>query len=604
MENPEIRAPAPGRARAAAAAGFALVAFDGWLAATRGGHGAVFYLKELAQVAGWLTAGILVTVIRPRSPMGALMALLGLLLATDAPASFALASPGPALRVALTVAMLLTALQLPLGAHVFLAYPSGRFTDRAGRAVITAGYAFGAVSVLLLVVFGPAPPEGRCKDICAPLSLAGSATSARLTEQGLALGTAALVLIGASVPVRRFVRAGDRERRLLAFPTAAMITAAVLWGAVNLLGTVRSPPSGAIETVLAAAQFTSLLAAPAAFFLGLLRERLDEARVSDLVRNIAVMPAARLHTALAAALGDPQLQVAYPVAGGWVDGRGAPVRLPEAPDPRRLTMVGPPERPVAVLLHDPTLRDEPRLLDAVSAAARLALDNARLEAEVRARLVEVRASRARLVMAGDEARRRIERDLHDGAQARMLGIGRTLRDLRESLRGAPAADGTLALLGRAEDELREALRELRDLARGVHPAVLTARGLGPALERLAMRSALPVRLGVPDLPRFDPTLEATVYFVVGEALANAARHARATGAEVDVEAGGGRLRIRIADDGAGGAVPASGLVGLADRVAALDGTLTLDSPPGRGTVLTADLPVAPALPAGPDRSCG
>ncbi|WP_131743104.1 sensor histidine kinase [Actinomadura roseirufa] len=589
------------------AAGTALVLCDAWLAARWGTHGAVFYTKELAQVMGWLVAGELVARLRPRSRMGALMTGLGLLLAAAAPASFALAGTGLALRLPVAAGLLLTALQLPLGAHVFLAYPSGEVHDREGRAVARAGYVFGALCALVLVVFGPARPAGRCRDVCAPLSLVDDPGAARTAAQALAAGTAALVLVGASVIMRRFRRAGGRERRLLAFPTAAMITAAVLWATLNLLSTAELPPAGAtgVDSTLAAAQFTSLLAVPAAFFLGLLRERLYEARVSDLVRVIAVMPAGRLEAALAAALGDPQLRVAYPVTGGWADGAGAPVTLPEAPDPRRLTVVGPLERPVAVLLHDPTLRDEPRLLEAVTATARLALENARLEAEVRARLAEVRASRARLVTAADAARRRLERDLHDGAQQRMLRLGDALGAVRESLRDTVITADTARLLGQAEDELRAAVTELRELARGIHPATLTVRGLRPALELLVMRCAGRTVLDVADLPRLDPTVEATAYFVVSEALANAARHARAETVRVGAGVAGGRLLVRVADDGAGGAVPGpeSGLTGLADRVAAVGGTLTVHSPPGKGTVLTADLPAAPPGAAPLDPPC-
>ncbi|WP_344981259.1 ATP-binding protein [Streptosporangium fragile] len=573
--------------------GLAFAAGDAWLAARWGTYDTLFYGKELLQLVVWLVAGFLVGRVRPRTPMGTLMMLLGLLLAADAPAAFALVTDSTLLRLLVAAALLLTALQLPLGAHIFLAYPSGTVRDAMGRAVMRAGYLFGGLSALVLVVVGPPEPQGRCRDVCAPMRLVDSPALSQAAAQVLALGTAALVLVGGTVIVRRFVHAGHRERRVLAFPAVAMVATALLWAVVNLQSAAApSINSEQLHSTLSLAQFAALVAVPAAFFLGLLRERLDEARVSDLVRQIAVMPTDRLEPALAAALGDPHLRVAFPVPGGYVDASGRSMRLPEVVDARRTTPVGDPLRPVAVLLHDPSLRTEPALLEAVSATAHLALENARLQAAVRAQLAEVRASRARLVAAGDEARRRLERDLHDGAQQRMLSAGLALNLLRQDLAGRRTGPETMELLGEAEAELHAATRELRELARGIHPAVLTIQGLRAALEQLVLRAAAPVALRADDLPRLGQAVEATAYFVVSEALTNAVRHARAARVDVTTALDAGRLVVRVADDGVGGAslTPGSGLAGLADRVAAVDGVFTLHSPPGEGTVLTVDLP--------------
>jgi signal transduction histidine kinase len=210
--------------------------------------------------------------------------------------------------------------------------------------------------------------------------------------------------------------------------------------------------------------------------------------------------------------------------------------------------------------------------------------------ELRESLEELRASRARVVAAGDAARRQLERDLHDGAQSRLVALALLLRVARNRA----GADPELAdLLGRAQDELQASLTELRELARGIHPAVLTDRGLAPALDALVTRAPVPVTVEAGDVEPLPPPVEIAAYFVVSEALANVAKYSRATHATVALERANGHLTVEVADDGVGGADAASGsgLRGLADRVAALEGTLSLDSPAGRGTRLRARIPV-------------
>jgi signal transduction histidine kinase len=204
---------------------------------------------------------------------------------------------------------------------------------------------------------------------------------------------------------------------------------------------------------------------------------------------------------------------------------------------------------------------------------------------------ELAASRARLVEASVEARRQIERDLHDGAQQRLVVTALELSMLERKLDGDPEA--ARAMLARAREQLACGLSELRDLARGIHPSVLTEHGLATALKALVQRAPLPVDLHVAVPERPDPTIEAGAYFLVSEALTNVAKYAQASRAEVTVRRTNGRLRVEVGDDGVGGADAArgSGLRGLADRVAALDGTLSLDSPPGGGTRLRAEIPV-------------
>jgi signal transduction histidine kinase len=212
-----------------------------------------------------------------------------------------------------------------------------------------------------------------------------------------------------------------------------------------------------------------------------------------------------------------------------------------------------------------------------------------LDAELRESLEELRASRARVVQAGDAARRRIERDLHDGAQSRLVALSLLLRSAR---RRADADPELAELLDRAQEELQTSLGELRELARGIHPAVLTERGLEPALDALAARAPVPVSLAVEAGPLPGP-VESTAYFVVSEGLTNVAKYSRATEASVTVRRVDGRVTVDVTDDGVGGAdaTRGSGLRGLADRVASLDGTLALDSPAGGGTRLRAEIPV-------------
>ena len=244
----------------------------------------------------------------------------------------------------------------------------------------------------------------------------------------------------------------------------------------------------------------------------------------------------------------------------------------------------------AVLVYDEGLELEPQLVKLTAAAASMALEHSRLQAEVQAQLEQVRASRARIVEAGDAERRRLERDLHDGAQQRLVTLSLALGMARDRAAGADPELGSL--IESASKEAREALTELRELARGIHPAVLTETGLAGAIQALAERSPVATTItAVPD-GRFPAAIEATAYFVVSEALANVAKHAMADGAEVTICKRPGRLVVEVSDDGAGGARPegGSGLRGLADRVASVGGVLRVDSPPGGGTRLEADIP--------------
>jgi signal transduction histidine kinase len=370
------------------------------------------------------------------------------------------------------------------------------------------------------------------------------------------------------------------------------IAAALLFALGSLVEALHGPadPSRAVWW----ASLAGLTAIPAAFLAGLLRMRMHRSVVADLLVDLGRAPSpARTREILARALGDPTLEIAFwvPDAQRYVDECGQPVALVGQARARRATSVLRRDgEPLAALSYDASLREDPKLVEAVATAARLSLDNARLQADLRAQLREVRASRARIVAADDAARRRFERDLHDGAQHRLVSL---LLNMQLARRGCDVGAAG-PLLDQVEHELGETLHELRALAAGLLPPALAEYGLEAAVGELAGR--LPLRVDVTELPtaRLPEPVEVAAYFLVAEALTNAAKHAGASVATVRVRADAGLVRVEVGDDGVGGACEdgGSGLRGLADRLAALDGRLTVSSPHGRGTRVLAEVPCA------------
>jgi signal transduction histidine kinase len=314
------------------------------------------------------------------------------------------------------------------------------------------------------------------------------------------------------------------------------------------------------------------------------------------------IPSGPVREMLAASLGDHSVTISYwlPERGVFVDEAGRPVTMPEPGSGMTWTAVERDGRRVAAIVHDAALDTSRELVHAAAAASSLAIDNERLKADLRARVEELRVSRLRIVEAADAARRRLERDLHDGAQQQLVGLALELRLLGR--RVEPALQPAVDELG---ERLSTALTELRELARGIHPAILTARGLAPALTALADRVPVPVEQDVSVQERLPAAVEAAAYFLVAEALTNVAKYARASSVHVVVRRAGSAVLVTVSDDGVGGAEVGggSGLRGLQDRVAAVDGTLEIDSPPGGGTRLHAVLPCpdapAPSAPAHP-----
>jgi signal transduction histidine kinase len=302
-------------------------------------------------------------------------------------------------------------------------------------------------------------------------------------------------------------------------------------------------------------------------------------------------PGAPVREMLAVSLGDRSVAIAYwlPDRKVFVDESGRPVTLPEPGSGRAWTAVERDGAPVAAIVHDAALDTSPELVEAAAAASSLAIDNERLKADLRARLEELRVSRLRIVEAADDARRRIERDLHDGAQQELLALALELRVLRSRVADTDA----VPLVDGIAKRLNVALGELRELARGIHPAILTQSGLAAAIGALADRASLPVETDVTVDRRLPPQVEAAAYFLVAEALTNVIRYARASGAVVRIAMEGDELAVCVSDDGIGGVDVAggSGLRGLQDRLATVDGTLEIDSPRDGGTRLTGRIPV-------------
>jgi signal transduction histidine kinase len=550
--------------------------------ANEGGHQRTL-IAVTGPLIGWafIGTGIFAWLRQPENRFGALMTAVG----------FSACLAG--LRVStepwvFIVGLLFITSQWALLYHMLLAFPGGTLHSRIERLMVAGMYFSAFVVHPVQVLFQDTTVIGVPEN---PLLIEGNADLASTLSRSRYWF--ALVLLAALVVVlaRRWAAASRSERQALGpvlISGGAVMALLGIWYAA-LLAEVDQDVVQALED----ARYVVLCTVPFAFLAGLLRSRVAGASaVSEVVARLGDPNVRRsgIGEALAHALDGTSLELVYRCSDGrYVDDTGRRVALPPEASDRAFAPLETGDEPSVLLTYDPGREDERELVHAVVAAATLSLENERLAADLRAKVEEVSASRARIVESGDAARRRLERDLHDGAQQRLVSLALNLRMLGARIDGDPEAGRQLQA---ARRELDQALGELRELARGLHPSVLSERGLPTALEGLAQRAPLPVALEAMPGERLPDRVESASYFVVAEALTNIAKYARATKASVHVSRANGEVLVEVSDDGVGGADPAggSGLRGLLDRVSALGGTFEVDSRPGQGTTVRAAIP--------------
>jgi len=539
-----------------------------------------YAVLDVVPGSSFVLAGLVAQSLRPRNRVGFLMIGVGVGLLTR---NAALQQWVGQVSVPLEVGLHFVS---PLWAVVFLqlllAFPGGRLVSRVDRAVVGSFYAVVPLAAVLAVAVAGYP-------LLRPI---GQPVFDMKTPAGLIY--LVCLVIGSGLVIRRWFLGGRARRRSMSplFWPMVPITIFFLLSAAAVLGVLITPiPLLGLATVFP----LFLVALPAGFLVGLLRSGLDMSSVGDLVVKLSGgLAPERLQPALAQALHDPSLEVAYwlPTQEWFADLEGRRIELPTADSERAVSVLGDASRPVAALVYDSSLVHEGQLVDAAAAAVRLALENARLQVQLRAQLEEVRQSRARLVEAADSERQRVERDLHDGAQQQLVTLLLSMQVTKtEALRNSDLETAELVDANMAA--LKQALQELRELARGIHPTILTQAGLVPAIRSLTERCPMPVEVTeeLGDV-RLAPPLEAALYFVVSEAITNAVKHSKGRRMCVSIGRRLGLAIVEISDDGVGGAdlSVGSGLRGLTDRVAAVGGHLVVKSDHAGGTTIHAEVP--------------
>jgi signal transduction histidine kinase len=501
-------------------------------------------------VVGWtfITCGLVATGRRPESFSGALFVATGF---TWFIGNFA------AVDVGVVAWMAAHALFLHRGPliHLVLTYPSGRTRSVVTRTAIAAGYVASIV-----------PP---------------------LWHNEVATMAVAVLLV--VISARDHLHAVGRARRA---HVQALQASAALGLVLATEAAIRlALPTGRGNDPLLLAYEAVLVGIAGGLYAGPLSALWERTDVADLVVELGEGRPGAFRGELSRALGDPSLDIGYwlPDAAAFVDAEGRAFSLPDPDAGRAVTMIERDGERIAALVHDPAVLDDPGLVEAVSVAAQLAASNARLQAEVRVQLAELVASRRRILEAADEERRRLARRLHQGAERRLEELEGKLR----AAHGSALGDETRERIERAEAQLAQTLEDVRELARGLHPRVLAEVGLAGALAAVVERVPVPVEAAI-SADGLPPRMEAAVYFVCSEAIANVVKYASASRVRVSVTTDGSRVSVAVEDDGVGGAdlTRGSGLRGLADRVEALGGTFRVKSPPRHGTRLAAEIPFA------------
>ena len=442
--------------------------------------------------------------------------------------------------------------------HAVLSYPSGRLGGRLDRVVVVVAYLYAAVTAL---------GEDR-------------------------VATAALVVLLVATSGCGYAVSGMAQRRV----RRTNLTGATVLSLALLL--VVAPGRGGafgFDSAMILGAYELLLAGLAlGLVIALVRGVSTERAVADLVVELGGgSDAGTLRGRLARALGDPSLEVGYWLeeSSSYVDERGRLLSLPSPGSGRRLTEIERDGRPLAVMIHEASVLDDPVFLEGVAAAVRMAVSNVRLRAEIREQLEHISSSRRRIVAAGDAQRRRLAQEFRHGPERRLEEVERIVGRARAEAAGVDR-DQSARAFEDVQVELVSAGKELRRFANGIHPTALTDEGLAAALAPLVLHATVPVRLECSP-ERLPALVEVAAYFVCSEGLANLGKYARASQASVTVACADGRAVVSVWDNGVGGADSSegSGLRGLADRVEALGGTLRVESPLGRGTLLVAELPL-------------
>jgi signal transduction histidine kinase len=543
-------------------------------------------LVDILPGAAFILSGLIAWSRRPRNRVGLLMLAVGAALLIGSPAFVWKLRDVVSPEVTSSTGAIVGSLWPVLLLHLLLAFPGGLLVSRLDRFAVRFFYAVLPLSTLAgdAFLFGlrtPGPESSPFFEIVA---------SAGFYVYG------AFLLSGAVLVVRRWFLGRRARRRSMSPLILAMAPYVGVWlfivaGALQYW--IWHVPANDLWIVEFSPLF--LVAVPGGVLVGLLRSELDMSSVGDLVVKLSGgLAPDQLQAALAQALHDPFLQVAYwlPDQEWFADLEGNRVELPAADSERAVSIVGDPAGPIAALVYDSSLVHEGQLVDTAAAAVRMALENARLQVQLRAQLEEVRQSRARLVEAADSERQRVERNLHDGAQQQLVTLLLSMQSTKKvALRGSDRA--TADLIDANIAELKRALDELRELAHGIHPTILAQAGLLPAIRSLTDRCPIPVEVnGDVGDDRLAPPLEATLYFVVAESITNAVKHSKGKRMCVSLSRQSGWATIEVSDDGVGGADISlgSGLRGLTDRVAAVGGRLEVKTAPGVGTVVHAEVP--------------
>jgi len=554
-----------------------------WVASTPAIQPSGIPSAPVALLVGWsfIGSGLLSWRARPDNRLGPVMVLSGF-------AWFASVLQEGHGAVLFTIGQAFQVLYLAGFLYLILSFPSGRLQTVLDRALVITAFALVSVGQLASLLF---TDERAICDRCATnlLEVTRNDALANGLLQSQRIAGLVVIVITIGLLAVRLVRASRPQRRAV----IPVLLAGIVALAALAVSVTASALGAAGQDIYGRVSGYAFAVVPVAVLFAFLQRQLARGAVAGLVVELGEPSAAvGLAEALSRALGDPSLSLGYwfPAESRYVDSDGRPVTLPGAGEGRRCTVVERGGQPVAVLIHDPALEHNAELVDSVCAAAGLTLENERLQAELRARLTELQASRARLVEATEAERRRIERDLHDGTQQRLVSIAMSLGLLESKLPGKPSQ--AQPIVRETRQALAAALDELRELTQGIHPTILAERGLPVALDELCHRAALPTHLQLDLSCRLPDQVESAAYFVVSEALTNATKHSHGSEVRVKAACAAGLLTIEVADDGIGGAAAGhgTGLRGLTDRVEALGGTLTVSSPPGRGTTLRAEFP--------------